>query len=72
MTTLINKPIETPARSIIEKLNFFTALVLGVDPVMTMLEQKGEVKIIADTRTLKGTQDVFWRPDASRLPVCAD
>ena len=29
------------------------------DPVMTMLEQKGEVKIISDTRTLKGTAEVF-------------
>jgi NitT/TauT family transport system substrate-binding protein len=26
---------------------------------MTMLEQKGEVKIISDTRTLKGTVEVF-------------
>lgn len=32
------------------------------DPVMTMLEQRGEVKIIGDTRTLKGTQDVFGGP----------
>lgn len=31
----------------------------NVDPVMTMLEQKNEVRIIADTRTLKGTMDVF-------------
>jgi len=31
----------------------------NVDPVMTMLEQKNEVRIIADTRTLKGTLDVF-------------
>jgi NitT/TauT family transport system substrate-binding protein len=31
----------------------------NVDPVMTMLEQKGEVKIISDTRTLKGTIEVF-------------
>jgi NitT/TauT family transport system substrate-binding protein len=31
----------------------------NVDPVMTMLEQKGEIRIIADTRTLKGTQEVF-------------
>lgn len=31
----------------------------NVDPVMTQLEQKGDVRIIADTRTLKGTQDVF-------------
>ena len=31
----------------------------NTDPVMTMLEQKGEVKIISDTRTLKGAQEVF-------------
>ena len=31
----------------------------NTDPVMTMLEQKGDVKIISDTRTLKGTADVF-------------
>ncbi|MEO7242061.1 MAG: ABC transporter substrate-binding protein [Variovorax sp.] len=31
----------------------------NTDPVMTMLEQKGDVKIIRDTRTLKGTRDVF-------------
>lgn len=34
----------------------------NTDPVMTMLEQKGEVKIISDTRTLKGTQEVFGGP----------
>lgn len=34
----------------------------NVDPVMTMLEQKNEVRIIADTRTLKGTQEVFGGP----------
>jgi NitT/TauT family transport system substrate-binding protein len=31
----------------------------NTDPVMTMLEQKGEVRIIHDTRTLKGTSDLF-------------
>jgi NitT/TauT family transport system substrate-binding protein len=31
----------------------------NIDPVMTMLEQKGDIKIISDTRTLKGTQEVF-------------
>jgi NitT/TauT family transport system substrate-binding protein len=31
----------------------------NTDPVMTMLEQKGDVRIISDTRTLKGTQEVF-------------
>lgn len=34
----------------------------NVDPVMTILEQKGDIRIIADTRTLKGTIDVFGGP----------
>jgi len=34
----------------------------NVDPIMTMLEQKGEIRLIADTRTLKGTSDVFGGP----------
>jgi NitT/TauT family transport system substrate-binding protein len=34
----------------------------NIDPVMTMLEQKGDIKIVSDTRTLKGTQDVFGGP----------
>ena len=34
----------------------------NTDPVMTMLEQKGDVRIVSDTRTLKGTQDVFGGP----------
>ncbi|MCL4747580.1 MAG: ABC transporter substrate-binding protein [Burkholderiaceae bacterium] len=34
----------------------------NVDPVMTMLEDKGDVKIIADTRTLKGTEKLFGGP----------
>ena len=34
----------------------------NTDPVMTMLEQKGEVKIISDTRTLKGTAELFGGP----------
>jgi NitT/TauT family transport system substrate-binding protein len=34
----------------------------NTDPVMTMLEQRGEVKIISDTRTLKGTNEVFGGP----------
>ncbi len=34
----------------------------NIDPVMTMLEQKAEVKIISDTRTLKGTAEVFGGP----------
>ena len=29
------------------------------DPVITQLEQKSEIKIISDTRTLKGTTDLF-------------
>jgi NitT/TauT family transport system substrate-binding protein len=45
----------------------------NTDPVMTMLEQKGDVKIISDTRTLKGTQEVFGGPmPAACLYVGAD
>jgi NitT/TauT family transport system substrate-binding protein len=34
----------------------------NTDPVMTTLEQRGEIRIISDTRTLKGTQEVFGGP----------
>lgn len=34
----------------------------NLDPVMTMLEQKNDIRIIVDTRTLKDTQDVFGGP----------
>jgi NitT/TauT family transport system substrate-binding protein len=45
----------------------------NIDPVMTMLEQKGDVKIIYDTRTLKGTQQVFGGPmPAACLYASAD
>ena len=34
----------------------------NVDPVMTKLEQDGSIKIVADTRTLKGTEAVWGAP----------
>ncbi|MEN3366067.1 MAG: sulfonate transport system substrate-binding protein [Burkholderiales bacterium] len=34
----------------------------NLDPVITMLQQKNDIKIIADTRTLKDTNDVFGGP----------
>ncbi len=34
----------------------------NVDPVMTKLEQDGSVKIVADTRTYKGTEAVWGAP----------
>lgn len=34
----------------------------NIDPVMTMLEQKGDVRIISDTRTLKGSRELFGGP----------
>ena len=34
----------------------------GVDPVMTMLAQKNEVRVIAETRTLRGSAEVFGGP----------
>ncbi|MDO8346155.1 MAG: MetQ/NlpA family ABC transporter substrate-binding protein [Cellvibrio sp.] len=33
--------------------------VCNLEPVMTMLEQKGDIKIISDARTLKGTQALY-------------
>lgn len=36
--------------------------ICNVEPVMTMLEQKGDVKVISDTRTVKGTEEVFGGP----------
>ncbi|MBL0420417.1 ABC transporter substrate-binding protein [Ramlibacter sp. AW1] len=32
------------------------------DPLVTQLEQRGELRIISDTRTLKGTHEVFGGP----------
>lgn len=34
----------------------------NVDPVMTKLEREGDIRIVADTRTLKGTKDVWGAP----------
>ncbi len=34
----------------------------GSEPLMTMLEHRGDVRIIADTRTLSGTQELFGGP----------
>lgn len=33
--------------------------VCNLEPVMTLLEQRGDVKIISDARTLKGTQSLY-------------
>jgi len=36
--------------------------IANVDPVITKLEQDNAIKVIADTRTLKGTQEVWGAP----------
>ena len=36
--------------------------IANLDPVISMLEQKNEIKVVADTRTLKDTNDVFGGP----------
>lgn len=33
--------------------------VVHMEPVLTMLEQKGDILVVADTRSLKGAQEVF-------------
>ncbi len=34
----------------------------NVDPVMTKLEREGAIKVVADTRTLKGTKEIWGAP----------
>ncbi|HEX2531195.1 MAG TPA: ABC transporter substrate-binding protein [Burkholderiaceae bacterium] len=36
--------------------------IVNLDPVISMLEQKNEIRVIADTRTLKDTEAVFGGP----------
>jgi NitT/TauT family transport system substrate-binding protein len=36
--------------------------IANLDPVITMLQQKNDIKVIADTRTLKDTNEVFGGP----------
>ncbi len=36
--------------------------VSNLDPMMTKLEQDGDIRIVADTRTLKGTEEIFGGP----------
>jgi NitT/TauT family transport system substrate-binding protein len=36
--------------------------IANLDPVISMLEQKNEIKVVADTRTLKDTNTVFGGP----------
>jgi NitT/TauT family transport system substrate-binding protein len=35
------------------------AAIVHMEPVITMLEQKGDISIMSDTRSLKGSQEVF-------------
>ncbi|KRB89152.1 ABC transporter substrate-binding protein [Noviherbaspirillum sp. Root189] len=36
--------------------------IANLDPVVTMLQQKNDVKVVADTRTLKDTNEIFGGP----------
>ena len=42
------------------------------EPVMSMLEHRGDVRIVSDTRTLKGTQEVFGGPMAAACLYASD
>lgn len=33
--------------------------IVHMEPVVTMLEQKGDIRVVSDTRSLKGSQEVF-------------
>ena len=43
--------------------------IINSDPVMTKLEADNAVKVIAETRTLKGTQDLFGGPVSGGRPL---
>ena len=36
--------------------------IASIDPVISMLELRGEIRVLADTRSLRGTQEVFGGP----------
>jgi NitT/TauT family transport system substrate-binding protein len=36
--------------------------IVNVDPVINLLESQGLIKVVADTRTLEGTREVFGGP----------
>jgi NitT/TauT family transport system substrate-binding protein len=52
-------PLAGPAAALAALRGGQVDAVSHTDPVMTLLEQRSEVKIIGDTRTIKGTLDVF-------------
>ncbi|WP_233168380.1 ABC transporter substrate-binding protein [Xylophilus sp. ASV27] len=63
------KPSEVSFVGVGSSMTALTALRSGqidaisnVDPIMTVLEQKGDIRVICDTRTLKGAQEVFGGP----------
>ncbi len=55
-------PVSGPAAALAALRAGQLDAVSHTDPVMTLLEQRSEVKIIGDTRTVKGTRDVFGGP----------
>ena len=52
----------TPAAAILAVRSGQVDAMSYTEPVMSILEQKGEVRIVSDTRTLKGTQEIFGGP----------
>ncbi len=49
----------TPAETLTALRSGELDAISNTEPLMTMLEQRGDVKIISDTRTMKGTAEVF-------------
>ena len=55
----------SPAAAILALRSGQVDAISHTEPVMSILEQKGEVRIVSDTRTLKGTQEIFGGPMAA-------
>lgn len=55
-------PVGTGAEALSAFRSGYIDALCNVDPVLTVLEQKDEIRIVADTRTLKGTVEIFGGP----------
>jgi NitT/TauT family transport system substrate-binding protein len=66
-------PISSPTAALANFRNGLVDAICYTDPVITQLEQDSAVRVVADTRTVRGNADVFGGPMPSGcLSVAAD
>ncbi|MCB2016952.1 MAG: ABC transporter substrate-binding protein [Hydrogenophaga sp.] len=65
--------LDSPTTAAASFRNGLVDAICYTDPVMTQLEQEGELRVVADTRTLRGSSEVFGGPmPAACLSVPAE